>query len=134
MTIAPLSDLAVLPGLSPVQMIGIPLALIGAVFLSLGAMYQHRGVSKVEAASGTSGAAGLNLKHLLALLSRPSWVIGTVMLGLAVVMQLSSFVFSPIIVVQPKAMVTVAPEQGFTHQRTPLDTLGVDLPETACRF
>ncbi|GJE15376.1 ABC transporter substrate-binding protein [Methylobacterium marchantiae] len=40
----------------------------------------------------------------------------------------------PIIVVQPKAMVTVAPEQGFTHQRTPLDTLGVDLPETACKF
>ncbi|WP_019903828.1 ABC transporter substrate-binding protein [Methylobacterium sp. 77] len=40
----------------------------------------------------------------------------------------------PIIVVQPKAMVTVAPEQGFTHQRTPLDTLGVDLPETTCKF
>ena len=40
----------------------------------------------------------------------------------------------PIIVVQPKAMVSVAPEQGFTHQRTPLDTLGVDLPETACKF
>jgi ABC transporter substrate binding protein (PQQ-dependent alcohol dehydrogenase system) len=40
----------------------------------------------------------------------------------------------PIIVVQPKAMVSVAPEQGFTHQRTPLDTLGVDQPETTCKF
>lgn len=40
----------------------------------------------------------------------------------------------PVIVVQPKAMVSVAPEQGFTHQRTPLDTLGVDLPETTCKF
>jgi ABC transporter substrate binding protein (PQQ-dependent alcohol dehydrogenase system) len=40
----------------------------------------------------------------------------------------------PVIVVQPKAMVSVAPEQGFTHQRTPLDTLGIDLPETACQF
>ncbi len=40
----------------------------------------------------------------------------------------------PVIVVQPKAMVSVAPEQGFTHQRTPLDTLGIDLPETACKF
>lgn len=107
MTIAPLSDLAVLPGLTPVQMIGIPLALIGAVFMSLGAIYQHRGVSKVEAASGTSGAAGLNLKHLLALVSRPSWVIGTVMLGLAVVMQLASFVFTPIIVVQPLGVVSL---------------------------
>ncbi|GLS42464.1 ABC transporter substrate-binding protein [Methylobacterium brachythecii] len=40
----------------------------------------------------------------------------------------------PIIVVQPKAMVSVAPEQGFIHQRTPLDTLGTDQPETTCKF
>lgn len=40
----------------------------------------------------------------------------------------------PLIVVQPKALVSVAPEQGFLHQRTPLDTLGTDLPETACAF
>lgn len=40
----------------------------------------------------------------------------------------------PIIVVQPKAMVSVAPEQGFIHQRTPLDTLGADEPETACKL
>ncbi len=32
----------------------------------------------------------------------------------------------PVIVVQPKALVSVAPEQGFLHQRTLLDTLGVD--------
>lgn len=40
----------------------------------------------------------------------------------------------PIIVVQPKAMVSVAPEQGFIHQRTPLDTLGADEPETTCKL
>ena len=40
----------------------------------------------------------------------------------------------PLIVVQPKALVSVAPEQGFLHQRTPLDTLGTDLPETTCKF
>ncbi len=40
----------------------------------------------------------------------------------------------PIIVVQPKAMVSVAPEQGFVHQRTPLDSLGTDQPESACKF
>ncbi|CAO4170551.1 ABC transporter substrate-binding protein [Methylorubrum populi] len=40
----------------------------------------------------------------------------------------------PVIVVQPKAMVSVAPEQGFIHQRTPLDTLGADQPETACKL
>jgi hypothetical protein len=36
--------------------------------------------------------------------------------------------------VQPKALVTVAPEKGFLHQRTPLDTLGVDEPESACKL
>ncbi|WP_244472438.1 ABC transporter substrate-binding protein [Methylobacterium sp. Leaf108] len=40
----------------------------------------------------------------------------------------------PIVVAQAKAMVTVAPEQGFIHQRTPLDTLGVDQPETTCKL
>ncbi|WP_336486939.1 ABC transporter substrate-binding protein [Methylobacterium nigriterrae] len=40
----------------------------------------------------------------------------------------------PLIVVQPKMVVSVSPEAGYLHQRTPLDTLGVDLPETACKF
>ena len=40
----------------------------------------------------------------------------------------------PLIVVQPKMLVSVAPEQGFLHQRTPLDTLGIALPETACKL
>jgi ABC transporter substrate binding protein (PQQ-dependent alcohol dehydrogenase system) len=40
----------------------------------------------------------------------------------------------PLIVVQPKALVSVAPEQGYLHQRTPLDTLGTDLPETTCKL
>jgi ABC transporter substrate binding protein (PQQ-dependent alcohol dehydrogenase system) len=40
----------------------------------------------------------------------------------------------PILIVQPKALVTVAPEKGFLHQRTPLDTLGFDQPESECRL
>ena len=32
----------------PGILIGIPLALLGAVFMSFGAQYQHRGVQKVE--------------------------------------------------------------------------------------
>ena len=31
-------------------------------------------------------------------------------------------------------MVSVAPEAGFIHQRTPLDTLGTDEPETTCKL
>jgi ABC transporter substrate binding protein (PQQ-dependent alcohol dehydrogenase system) len=40
----------------------------------------------------------------------------------------------PILIVQPRFLVSVAPERGFLHQRTPLDTLGFDQPETACKF
>ncbi len=38
----------------------------------------------------------------------------------------------PILLAQPSAIVGVAPLPGFLHQRTVLDTLGTDLPETAC--
>ncbi len=88
--------------LTPNQWIGIPVALIAAVFLALGAQFQHRGVERVEAATGEIETnPGLSLKQVLLLLGRPSWVIGTVMLGLAVVLQLTSLYFAPIIVVQP---------------------------------
>lgn len=86
---------------NPGILIGIPLALLGAVFMSFGAQYQHRGVTKVERLSGGHSDAGLGAGHLLKLLARPSWVIGTLMLGLAIVCQLSALAFAPLIVVQP---------------------------------
>ncbi|MFZ4895758.1 DMT family transporter [Plantibacter sp. Mn2098] len=95
------ADLAVDFTRNPALLLGIPLALIGAVFLSIGAQLQHRGVVKVEVSTGKGGAAGLDLKQLFALLSRPSWVLGTLMLGLAIVLQLSSLAIAPITVVQP---------------------------------
>ncbi|PCH75466.1 MAG: branched-chain amino acid ABC transporter substrate-binding protein [Rhodobacteraceae bacterium] len=38
----------------------------------------------------------------------------------------------PIHLVQPRAVVANAPLPGFLHQRTELDTLGLDKPESAC--
>ena len=96
-----LSDFTEQIALDPRQFIGIPLALIGAVFLSLGAQFQHRGVVKVESNTVDTLGKGLNAKQLSLLLARPSWVIGTLMLGLAIVFQLGSLYFAPIIVVQP---------------------------------
>lgn len=96
-----LSDLTEQIALDPTQFIGIPLALVGAVFLSLGAQFQHRGVVKVESHTVDSFGKGLNVKQLALLLARPSWVLGTLMLGLAIVFQLSSLYFAPLIVVQP---------------------------------
>ncbi|MFB2581887.1 DMT family transporter [Herbiconiux sp. P15] len=92
--------------LDPKQFVGIPIALVGAIFLSLGAQFQHRGVAKVEARTGESDK-GLSGRQMMALLSRPSWVLGTLMLGLAVVFQLTSLGFAPIIVVQPLGAVAL---------------------------
>jgi drug/metabolite transporter (DMT)-like permease len=85
----------------PAILIGIPLALVGSVFMSFGAQYQHRGVTKVERLSGSSGKAGLSGRQLLSLLKRPSWVVGTFMLALAIICQLTALAFAPLIIVQP---------------------------------
>jgi hypothetical protein len=88
----------------PSQLLGIPIALIGACFLSIGAQLQHHGVAKVEAQT-TDASSGLNLRQLGLLLARPSWVIGTLLLGLAIVFQLVSLKLSPLILVQPLGVV-----------------------------
>ena len=103
---ADLTDLTDQLVLGPSQAIGIPIALIGAVFLSLGAQFQHRGVTKVEA-STVEVTGGLNARQLSLLLSRPSWVFGTLMLGLAIAFQLTSLAFAPLIVVQPLGAVAL---------------------------
>lgn len=87
--------------------IGVVIALVGAVFLSLGAQFQHRGVEQIEEAHGSGEKAGLSVAQLLRLLARPWWVLGTVMLGLAILFQLTSLTFAPIIVVQPLGVVAL---------------------------
>ncbi|MFN4000926.1 DMT family transporter [Microcella sp.] len=102
-----LSDLTEQITLTPYQSIGIPIALIGAVFLSLGAQFQHRGVTRVEETHGNGDKAGLSMRQLMHLLARPSWVVGTLMLGLAILFQLTSLGFAPLIVVQPLGVVAL---------------------------
>lgn len=91
----------------PGILIGIPLALLGAVFMSFGAQYQHRGVQKVERLTATAGGTGLTGGQIWNLLRRPSWVAGTVMLGLAIVCQLTALSFAPLILVQPLGAVSL---------------------------
>ena len=40
----------------------------------------------------------------------------------------------PILLAAPRALVSVSPQQGFLHQRSLLDTLGWDEPESKCRL
>jgi len=93
--------------LTPDQALGIPIALVGAVFLAFGAQFQHRGVVKVDRSTQREAAGGLSLGQLFALLHRPSWVIGTLMLGFAVVFQLVALALAPLIVVQPLGAVAL---------------------------
>lgn len=39
----------------------------------------------------------------------------------------------PILVANPRLLVSVSPQEGFLHQRTPLDSLGDDLGESGCK-
>ena len=102
-----LSNLVGQISLTPYQAIGIPIALLGAVFLSIGAQLQHRGVSKVDGTHAIGAKSGLSMGQLRLLIRRPSWVVGTLLLTLAIVIQLVSLGFAPLIVVQPLGVVAM---------------------------
>ena len=40
----------------------------------------------------------------------------------------------PILLVTPRALVSVSPQQGFVHPRTELDTLGIDESDSKCKL
>lgn len=101
-----LQDLADQLTLESTAAVGIPLALVAAVLLALGTQFQHRGVTLVEQRHEGS-KTGLSIRQLTALIARPSWVIGTLLLGVAVVLQLASLTLAPITVVQPLGAVAL---------------------------
>ncbi|WOF24735.1 DMT family transporter [Microbacterium betulae] len=114
------------------MLLGIPLAVAGAVFMSLGAQYQSRGVKKVEHLAGETGETGLGTIHLLRLLTRPSWIAGTLLLGIAVACQLSALAVAPLIVVQPLGAISLvittllnAHITGHTPTRSSLTAIGL---------
>jgi drug/metabolite transporter (DMT)-like permease len=117
---------------NPRLLLGIPLAIAGAVFMSLGAQYQSRGVKKVERLAGATGNTGLSVSHLLRLLRRPSWIIGSLLLGMAIVCQLSAIAIAPLIVVQPLGAISLvittllnAQVTGHTPTRQSLTAIGL---------
>ena len=40
----------------------------------------------------------------------------------------------PMLLAAPRSLVSVSPQSGFLHQRSPLDTMGFDEPESDCRL
>ncbi len=105
--------------LTPAQALGIPVALVGAIFLSVGAQFQQHGVAKVhDTERVVAGRSGLGMGQLLALARRPSWLIGTLMLGLAIVFQLVSLYLAPLTVVQPLGAIALVLTSVITARIT----------------
>jgi drug/metabolite transporter (DMT)-like permease len=84
---------------TPVEYVGIPVALLGAFLLSIGSASQQRGVSAMGRRN--DGKGGLAIRQIVRLISNRRWLQGTVMVSLAIVCQLTALGFAPITVVQP---------------------------------
>jgi hypothetical protein len=67
----------------------------------VGSQFQQHGVAVVDAKAPVDLRTRLHLSELLALARRPSWVVGTLLLGVAIVFQLFSLYLAPLTVVQP---------------------------------
>lgn len=74
--------------------VGVLLALLSAAVLSVGNLWQSRGVNL--ASEQSSGNASL-----VQLVKTPIWLGGTALFGLAILLQMGSLALAPLIVVQP---------------------------------
>lgn len=103
---------------NPALLYGIPLALVGAALMAFGALYQHRGVVRVDGESLDSAEHGLSGGHIISLARRPSWWVGTTLLALAVLFQLAALSIAPLIVVQPIGAVALVFTVALNWRRT----------------
>lgn len=122
-----LTDISTQLNLPTTAWIGILLAVVAAVLLAIGTQFQNHGVNLVNAATTEAAQTGLSLRQLRSLLARPSWVIGTLFLGLAIVLQLSSLSFAPITVVQPLGAIALVVTAIVNARvtKTPLDKVDI---------
>lgn len=83
--------------LESTPVVGIALALASAAALSVGNLLQARGVHDLDTRSGTAPVASPARQ----LLHSHAWLIGALLLGVAILLQMGSLTFAPLIVVQP---------------------------------
>jgi drug/metabolite transporter (DMT)-like permease len=105
---------------TPLAYLGIPVALLGAFLLSFGSAVQQRGVA--AQGSRTDGKGGLAIAQILGLIRNRQWLLGTVMVILAIVCQLTALGLAPIAVVQPigvLALVVTAVISARASHRSP---------------
>jgi len=80
--------------------IAIALAVIGAIFLALGAQFQNDAVTQHHAPKQLK-LKSLHIRQVLDLLRRPRWLTGSVFMAMAILSQLAALALAPLIVVQP---------------------------------
>lgn len=121
------NDISVQLNLPTTAWIGILLAVVAAVLLAIGTQFQSRGVTLVDQASTEEARTGLSIRQVRALLARPSWVVGTLLLGVAIVLQLSSLSFAPLTVVQPLGAIALVVTSIVNARVTkkPLDRVAI---------
>ncbi len=83
-----------------IRAIAILLAIMGAIFLSLGAQFQNDAVTEHHVPKRIRIRA-LRFSQIVDLLKRPRWLAGTSFMVLAALFQLSALALAPLIVVQP---------------------------------
>ena len=83
-----------------IRAIAILLAIMGAIFLSLGAQFQNDAVTEHHVPKRIRIKA-LRFSQIVDLLRRPRWLAGTSFMVLAALFQLSALALAPLIVVQP---------------------------------
>ena len=91
------------------RILAISLAALGAIAMSFGAQFQNDAVGlqqKIQRQKSSLRSA-LNLRQLLGVMKRPRWLAGTVMLGLATLLQLTALGLAPLIVVQPVGVIAL---------------------------
>lgn len=91
--------------------LGVVLALLSAAVLAAGNLWQARGVQ--AATANASGAASM-----LQLLKTPIWLAGTAMFGIAILLQMGSLTFAPLILVQPIGVAALVFTALFTAKAT----------------
>lgn len=89
--------------LESAPLIGIALAVASAAALAVGNLLQARGVRTIEADAGQ----GADTSKVWSLLRNHIWLIGTLLLGITVLLQMGSLTFAPLMVVQPVGVVAL---------------------------
>lgn len=96
--------------LDSAPLLGIALAVISATALALGNLLQARGVRSVEAGV----IRGVNGSRVMHLIRNHFWLLGAVLLVVAILFQMGSLTFAPLMVVQPIGVVALVITVLFT--------------------